>query len=927
MEKRIFFFEAGATEGDPERKDVLGGKGASLMAMSKAGLPVPPGFTISTDCCRLYLEQDGKWPDGLEDEVKQYLARLEKSTGRRYGDAKNPLLVSVRSGAAQSMPGMMDTILNCGLSPEVADASPNQVSAWNVYTQFAFMFVKTVAGVEARELDEVKDKVGAGGAPGTGHYKKLFSAYAELYRERTDRDFPKTPWDALLECIEAVFNSWNNERAITYRREHDVRGLCGTAVNVQSMFPSRISGIVFTMNPNDVAADEMIIESSYGLGESVVSGDVTPDNFVVNRNDFQIKRRTIGHKAQVVAALGDMEKRDPDAASLTDAQVKELSGISMNVEKFFGKAMDIEWGWADGKFALLQSRSIRGLEIVEDVEIGRKEEIHRLKELANQKRKVWIIHNLAETLPAPTPLTWDIMRGFMTGNGGFGKLYTDVGHRPSQEVKENGFLELICGRIYADTSRAGGLFWDGWPFVYDIEEISKNPKLIDAAPTKFDPEQANGGILLRMPGIMRAMRKSTKAIQEATKTALKRLEEVLPPFLEWTKQKRAQDLKGLPTKDVVAELRARIERVLNQFGPESLKPGFYGAGAQAALETRLTQLMGREKGMHLLLTLTQGLEGDITVEQNQWLWETGRGRRTVKDFVERFGHRAVEEMELSKPRWFEDDSYVKQVVANYHGESVTAPHELHEKNAARRKEAEAKLRETLAEWGGSSFLEEVTENLKDAQALLPYRETGKFYLMMGYATIRMAIMELSRRWDLGRDVFFLQLNELEEYEKRKDDLQQKIKARKLRWQSARRLDMPEVIDSNDLENLGLPKKYDAATELKGEPIASGIATGLARLVKDPSEATDLGKDYVLVCHSTDPGWTALFVHARGLVVEQGGILSHGAIVARDFGIPAVVCPDAMRRIPDKSIVRVDGNRGLIAIVKQPGEEGKGPCSS
>jgi pyruvate,water dikinase len=188
----------------------------------------------------------------------------------------------------------------------------------------------------------------------------------------------------------------------------------------------------------------------------------------------------------------------------------------------------------------------------------------------------------------------------------------------------------------------------------------------------------------------------------------------------------------------------------------------------------------------------------------------------------------------------------------------------------------------------------------------------------------MAIMELSRRWDLGRDVFFLQINELEEYEGRKDDLQQKIKSRKLRWQSARRLDMPEVIDSKDMGSLGLPKKYDAATELKGEPIASGISTGLARLVKDPSEAADLGKGYVLVCHSTDPGWTALFVNARGLVVEQGGILSHGAIVARDFGIPAVVCADAMRRIPDRATVRVDGNRGLIAIVKQSGEEGKGP---
>jgi pyruvate,water dikinase len=142
-----------------------------------------------------------------------------------------------------------------------------------------------------------------------------------------------------------------------------------------------------------------------------------------------------------------------------------------------------------------------------------------------------------------------------------------------------------------------------------------------------------------------------------------------------------------------------------------------------------------------------------------------------------------------------------------------------------------------------------------------------------------------------------------------------IAGRKLRWQSAKRLEMAAVVDSQHLEEMGLPKRYEGARELAGEPIAAGIASGMARIVYDPQKLDDLTADYVLVCPSTDPGWTALFVHARALIVERGGVLSHGAIVARDFGIPAVVCPDATRRVPDRTLVRVDGNRGLITLLE------------
>ena len=921
MSKRwIYFFGNGEAEGDPQRKDILGGKGASLAAMCKAGLPVPPGFTISTEACPLFLESGGVWPEGLREQVDEYLARLEAATGRKFGDPHKPLLVSVRSGAAVSMPGMMDTILNCGLTPEMADAQPDPLAFWEVYAQFVVMFARTVAGIDAGRFDAIRDEYLKGRADpdaplSVDDYRELVERYMQLYAERSGREFPTEARDVLTQCIEAVFNSWNNQRAVTYRREHDIRGCNGTAVNVQSMFPSEVSGIVFTTNPNNLAAGELIIESSYGLGEAVVSGEVHPDNFVVDRKTRQVKRRLVGRKLHAVLALGDTAARDPEAASITDEQIAELVDMALKVEEFFGYPVDIEWGWADGRFALLQARAIRGLEVAEDVEVGRREEIDRLRELAGNERKVWVLHNLAETLPAPTPLTWDIVRSFMSGDGGFGRMYKDLGYRPSRRACREGFLELICGRVYADPERAAEMFWDGIPLGYDLDEVARNPKLLDTAPVKFNPEKADGRFLLALPGWLIGLIRSSRLIRRARRTAVERFEdEILPPYLDWVREKRHQDLTGLSTRELLDELAGRIERVLGQFGGESLKPGFFGGIAQAALEARLVQLMGPEAGAQLALTLTQGLDGDSTVEQFQCFYEAARGNLGMDELLERYGHRAVEEMELSRPRWREEASYVQQILATYRNDAVPPPRQMHNANAERRRAAERALPQTLAQWGGSSFLEDVLADLRDAQRMLPYRETGKHYLMMGYETIRLAILELARRWDLGRDVFFLRYDELRDYEGDPQVFAERIAARKVRWQSARRLDMPEVIDSRELESLGLPKQYDAARELSGEPIASGVATGQARIVHDPAQAADLATDYILVCHSTDPGWTALFVHARGLVVEQGGILSHGAIVARDFGIPAVVCPDATRRIPDKTTVRVDGNRGLITLI-------------
>ena len=500
----------------------------------------------------------------------------------------------------------------------------------------------------------------------------------------------------------------------------------------------------------------------------------------------------------------------------------------------------------------------------------------------------------------------------MSGAGGYGLMYQDFGYRPSAEVCAHGFLELICGRIYADPVRLAQLFWDGLPMSYDLAAILRDKSELDRAPTIFDASRVDETLLFKLPGALRSMFRSSRQLKRLRKSAKARFEEkILPPFLAYVREKRAEDLSARTTADLVKEVHNRCARVLNDFGKESLKPAFFGGLALGALQGLLGQLMGEAEGARLASTLTMALDNDSTYEQDALLYRVAKGEATLADFIARYGHRATGEMELSEPRWREDASYLEQVVAQIGRSSGRAMPEIHHENAQKSADAARALPEMLASVGGSSFAEEIAEHLAEARALLPYRETGKHYLMMGYELIRLALLELARRWDTGNDIFFLHLAELEQFETRAAELRSEVARRKIRWKSAQRLELPDVIDSEHLTHFGMPQVFENADEWPGDAVSAGVATGTARIVFNPREVADLGSDYVLVCPSTDPGWTPLFINARALIVERGGVLSHGAIVARDFGIPAIVCPHATAFLHSGDRLRVDGNSGKI----------------
>ncbi len=385
MGKFVYLFGGGRTDGSAGMKELLGGKGANLAEMARLGIPVPPGFTITTEVCRYYIEHGGSYPEGLADQVAEGIKHLEEATGRRFGDPENPLLVSVRSGAPVSMPGMMDTILNLGLNDEAVEGLAKLTSrrfAYDAYRRLISMYGSIVLGVKDESgagvdpfdaaMEELKRERGAASDLDltADDLAELVARYKELIR-KAGKEFPQDPHEQLWGAIGAVFGSWNNERARVYRRLNHIPDTLCTAVNVQAMVFGNLgensgTGVAFTRDP---ATGENRFYGEYLInaqGEDVVAGIRTPQPITV------------------------AQKSDPSQVALEEAMpevYQELLKVRDILEKHYRDMQDIEFTIEEGKLYLLQTRTGKrtgfaavrmAVEMVEEGLIDEKEAILRI---------------------------------------------------------------------------------------------------------------------------------------------------------------------------------------------------------------------------------------------------------------------------------------------------------------------------------------------------------------------------------------------------------------------------------------------------------------------------------------------------------------------------------------------------------------------
>ncbi len=366
----IFFFGAGVAEGRADMRELLGGKGANLHEMASLKLPVPPGFTISTRVCTYFYTHGGKYPARLKEGVAKSVARIEKALGRRFGDAANPLLVSVRSGARVSMPGMMDTVLNLGLTDETVKGleavSSNPRFAWDSYRRFCQMYGDVVLKLKPENKNDrdpfeelIERKKAQRGVTqdvdlNAGDLKDLVDEFRALIRARTGRDVPQDPREQLWAAIGAVFESWNNDRAVVYRKINNIPGDWGTAVTVQSMVfgnlgPDCATGVAFTRNP---ATGEKGIYGEFlpnAQGEDVVAGIRTPRQISLAAGREWAARNEIS-EAERHARYATLEESFA-------AVYRELLKVAARLERHFRDMQDMEFTIERGQLFMLQTRN------------------------------------------------------------------------------------------------------------------------------------------------------------------------------------------------------------------------------------------------------------------------------------------------------------------------------------------------------------------------------------------------------------------------------------------------------------------------------------------------------------------------------------------------------------------------------------------
>ncbi len=836
---------------------LVGGKALNLGKLTQAGFNVPPGFCVTTDAFNFSVK-------GLSDQNPENIIDL----------TLDPNLIELIKIARGILNSTQVAVRSSATAEDLQDAS--------------------------------------------------FAGQQDTFLNVTDNE--------LIACIKRCWASLWSERAINYRETKGIKddGL-SMAVVVQEMCAADVSGVLFTESPYD--ENVSIVESNWGLGESVVSGSITPDSFQISRKTGEILKKDIAAKKEMITDAGTKRISEDrrNIQSLTDDQLMKLYQVGLQVENLYEQPMDIEWALADDKIVLLQARpiTVKTQTIsISDEEIQKliQAEISTLERIADGKNTVWSHHNIAEVLPAPLPMTWEIIKDFMSGQGGLGKAYRSLGFHPSKHVDKNGILDIICGRIYINLNREAELFFDGFPLVHNFEELKQNPRKALYAQAKTDIKHSTPSFWMRLPQHIIRMTKAELQLNKCRSDYDQILrEQEIPDFHEMVRLEQPVSYTELSDKELVHKFREWTQKTLDTFAPKALVATLLAAFSLQRLENVLKKCMNEDEAKGLASRLISGESGNLTVETNDKLWQVANNEMSLNDFLTDYGHRAVGEFELAEPRWREDTTYLEQIIQSYAQQNVkhadtseTNIQHLKRQHFKRQREqretAQIEL-DTLLETH-KKLKKQIGIELDYTRRYMPFRETAKFYLMLGYEQIRRTLVELDNRYKLEGDIFYLLPDELEgliEGERYNDLI---IERRELRKKLIQ-IPMPDVIFSDALNCIGQHEQIDGLETFTGLGVSAGEAKGIARVLVSPSDIKPTDKDYILVCPSTDPAWTPLFLKAAGLVMERGGMLSHGAVVAREYGVPAVVnIADATRSIVDGQILHVNGNQGTVSIISE-----------
>ena len=536
-------------------------------------------------------------------------------------------------------------------------------------------------------------------------------------------------------------------------------------------------------------------------------------------------------------------------ACLTDPEILTLQAAARRAQELLGGELDLEFAFTDEPEPwLLQARPITaGAQSSQDL---CHQERQRLKELADPKGTVWSRYSVAETLPHPTPMTWAIVDRMLSLQGAYGKLYRELGYDPDPELGQAGVADLICGRPYINLSREPRLYFKDFPLAYPLAKLKQDPRLAIYPTPEVDLTRARPGFWTRLPGTLWKMFRAQGRLGQLRREFGKQLKSrIAPAFLQQIQSRSQENLETASPEQLRRRLEELLCLVVDDFAGDSLKASAFA---------------------HLVTRNPQGVRLDPDTDLAGLLSQAAAGTLSQTELLRRIGHRANGEMELATPRWNE------------------APQEL-----------ERELQQIKPAAPGKE------QSDHPDHEWLRLRELGRHWLMFGWAEIRRTLLALDRALQLEGNIFWLTPAELANPDR---DL---IARRRRQHRLLQSIQCPAVIFSDDLEAIGRTVASAAAgAQKQGTALSWGVAEGVARVVHQPEQIGAGERGYILVCPSTDPAYTAAMSRACALVVETGGVLSHGAIVARELGLPAVA-NIPLGLIRDGQRLRIDGQQGTL----------------